>query len=108
MVEVNSHSMKGSTLIETLVAMVIISLVFGLSITFFSNRSYSNNLKTYQNTLKLKRMLATSEWKEEELNKGYVIQEFIIGESACIIQSIATEKDSNQKASFIQVIPVKE
>lgn len=104
MAEVNSHSLKGSTLIETLVAMVIISLVFGLSITFFSNRSYSNNLKTYQNTLKLKRMLATSEWKEE----NYVIQEFIIGESACIIQSIATQKDSNQKASFIQVIPVKE
>lgn len=107
MAKINKHKVEGSTLIETLVAMVIICLVFGFSLTFFNNLSYSSNLKSYQNMLELRREIIRPKNTREESVSKFLKNELIFRDSLCVIESIFMERDSHEKNSLILVKMIK-
>lgn len=103
MAKINKHKVEGSTLIETLVAMVIICLVFGFSLTFFNNLSYSSNLKSYHNMLELRREIIHSKNNQEKSVSKFLKNELVFRDSLCVIESIFMQRDSIKKNSLIKV-----
>ena len=98
-------NLKGSSLVEVLAGMVIISVVFGLTITFFSNRNHSNSLKDFKNILELNRFQA--EGSSLDLEDTFESTSFIFRDGLCEIIIVRALVDSNARNTIIQVNPIR-
>lgn len=104
MAEVTKQNIKGSTLIETLFAMIIVSLAFGYGITFLSNKPFSNNLNSYVEILELRKLINTKNLEQESPINDYHLEELVFRDSLCFIQKIALN-DSSER-SLINIKPI--
>lgn len=102
MVKIIKHNLIGSTFVEALVAMVIISIAFGLTISLFSNKSLTKNLEEFNEVIQLRKI--ANNYSIDKEKKDYQIEEQAFLDSLCIIQKISLYNNSNH--SIIKVKPI--
>lgn len=96
---------KGSSLVEVLIALVIIMIIFGLTISFFNNRNLVKSKKDFSQFLKIKRHLIDHNSLEEDL--GFNIRKSILRDSLCEIEIITLDSDTLQRNAILRINPIK-
>jgi len=94
--------LKGSSLIEALIAMVIISLSFGIGSIIFVN-IYKNN--SIQNTFRAKRIIEKESFSCKQ-NKNYIDNEKKV-EDYLVVQKIE-KMDDEDNLAWLKIIAYKD
>ena len=101
-------NIKGSTLIESLVAISIITLIFTIAISFFTTTNTKKRIDNFCNLMELKNEIASENQAfsilgDEKIKK----EEFVFQDSVCLIQKITLKEEEKQEQSFLKIIPIK-
>lgn len=98
-------NLKGSSMIEMLIGLVIITTIFGLTISFFSNRNHAKNITDCKNLLEVKRFKSPSKLIVSDAD--FETESFLLRDSLCEIVLIKKDSDSLGENTLLMVNPIQ-
>lgn len=101
MAEINTYNLKGSTLVETLFALVIVALAFGFGSSFINAQLSVKNLKSYTEVLELREISKT---QNARIDQTLHTETIFFRDSVCLIKKQSISSLSNRY--FIHVTPL--